>query len=176
MPKKRPHKTASPKEESAWHELEVVSWALAGESGSGAGGVSDHLQLDVSVRFSVPVNEVSGGDLLIYSDAGTRGGIVHYDRERRLQGCLWLDVANAQVLATLLVADKPIIISLSGRPFRWRKMFVDRVYWYTKGHPDLQPPPESSGREAQVQKHDRNQEVAGSSPGTPSSRGRLQHA
>lgn len=150
MPKKRPHKTTRPKDESAWHELEVVSWALAGESGSGADGVSDHLQLHVSVRFSVPVDQVIGGDLLIYSDAETRGGNVHYDREHRLHGCLWIDVANAQVLAALLLADKPIIISLSGRPFRRRQMFVDRVYWYTTGHPDLQPPPESPGLEGRV--------------------------
>lgn len=132
-------KRRRPADQSAWYNLDVVSWALAGESGPGAKGTSDHLQLDISVQFETLVHDVTGGDLLIYSDPESRGGIVHYDRERRLHGCLWMDVANAQVLATLLAADKRIVLCLTGEPFHRRQMFVDRVYWYTKGHPDLSP-------------------------------------
>jgi hypothetical protein len=117
----------------------VVSWALAGESGSGLNGVSDHLQIDISVQFEKSLDGVSGGDLLIYSASESRGGIVHYDKERRFHGCLWLDVVNTQVLATLLASGKAIVLCLTGRPFHRRQMFVDRVYWYTKGHPGLEP-------------------------------------
>jgi hypothetical protein len=134
-----PRKRTRPVDESAWHNLDVVSWALAGESGPGAEGPSGHLQIDISVQFETPAHGVTGGDLLIYSDPESHGGIVHYDRERRRHGCLWMDVANAQVLATLLAVDKQIVLCLTGRPFKRRKMFVDRVHWFTKGHPALRP-------------------------------------
>lgn len=130
-------KRTRPADQSAWYNLDVVSWALAGESGPGVKGASDHVQIDISVQFETPVRGVAGGDLVIYSDPESRGGIVHYDRERRLHGCLWMDVANAQVLATLLAADKQIVICLTGRPFHRSRMLIDRLYWYTKDHPDL---------------------------------------
>ena len=136
-------KRTRPVDESASYDVDVVNWSVTGSSGSGPKGVSDHFQIDVSVRFETPVNGVAGGDLLIYASPESRGGTIHYDRERRLHGCLWMDAANTQMLATLLALGKAVVLGLEGTPFRYRRMFVDRVFWYTKGDPDPWPLSES---------------------------------
>jgi hypothetical protein len=93
----------------------------------------------VSVRFATPVNGVAGGDLLIHASPESRGGAIHYDRERRLHGCLWMDAGNTQMLATFLALGKAVVLGLEGQAFRYRRMDVDRVFWYTKGDPDPWP-------------------------------------
>ena len=126
-------------DESASYDVDVVTWAFAGSSGSDPKGASDHLQIDVSVQFETPVKGVAGGDLVIYASPGSRGGSMRYDRQGRLHGCLWMDVAHTQILATMLALGKAIVLCLTGEPFRYRQMFVDRVDWYTKGDPDPWP-------------------------------------
>jgi hypothetical protein len=39
----------------------------------------------------------------------------------------------------LLALGKPIGLCLTGKPFHYRQIFVDRVDWYTKGDPDPCP-------------------------------------
>lgn len=135
-------KRKRPVDEAVSYDLDVVNWSVAGSSGSGPKGVSDYFQIDISVRFETPVNGIEA-DMVVYSDPETRGGSINYDRERHLYGCLWMDVANMQMLATLLALGKPIVLCLTGKRFRYRRTSVDHVNWYTKGHPDLRPLSES---------------------------------
>jgi hypothetical protein len=117
------------------YELDVVGWAVAS---------TDAVQINVSVRFQTPVKGVQEGDLLIYSDEAhdkseTVTGTISYNDDHCLRGCLWIGSHSGQLLVTLLAAGHPIELHLYGKPFRYRSAFVNDVFWYTKGHPDLKP-------------------------------------
>jgi hypothetical protein len=95
-----------------------------------------------SLQAEVPVKGVEGGDLLIRLETdGLRGGVLNYDKESgRLNGWVWIRSESAHALMGLLAAGQSIVFGLIGKRFRFRKASIESVYWFTKGHPDLDDP------------------------------------
>lgn len=100
----------------------------------------EHFHFDLEVELDEPKKGVSRGSLTVYGTIDGGGGSLNYDSDKQLHGCLWVGLAGATALSSLLTAGNIPHLHLWGTSFFRRDARIRDVSWYTPGHPELAEP------------------------------------
>jgi hypothetical protein len=110
-------------------------------------GETEHegsLDIELEVELLDPVKGVAKGRLQVFSEPDpTRWGhgIFSYyteegHREPTFSGTVWTSDVGVLGLLMVLLAERPIELKASGKPFRYRQASVRSFGWYVADHPD----------------------------------------
>ena len=116
--------------------LRITSWEIGFNSfRANENPNNESLDIALDVTLSEPIKGVTAGQITLYGSTEQRGGYLQYDADKTLQGTVWIGMAGATNLVTMLAAEQQIILFLYGKPFRYRTAAIRDVCWYTENHP-----------------------------------------
>lgn len=89
--------------------LRITNWEVGFSSyGSREDPQDESLNLESHVKLTESVKGVTGGEITLYGSTERGGGYLQYDVDKTLRGALWIGIAGAATLVTLLTVGKKI--------------------------------------------------------------------
>ena len=133
-----PRKSRSKKDERCEYRLLIKSWSAYYTNSSCCEDLEEGFSVHLEVELLEPVKGITSGSITLYSDTEPRfGGVLNYDRDKRLQGGVWLKPEGVASLIGLLSAGHKIRMDLIGKLFHYRSASIRDVTWFIEGYPDI---------------------------------------
>ena len=111
-----PHRRNQPPQFQGYM-LRIINWEAGFSSyGSREDPRDESLNLELHVILTEPAKGVTGGELTLYGSTERGGGYLEYDIGKTLRGALWIGIAGAATLVTMLTAGRQIILFLYQTP------------------------------------------------------------
>lgn len=133
-----PRKTRSKKVEPFEYRLRIKSWSAYYTNSASCEDLDEGFSVHLEVELLEPVKGITSGSITLYSDAEPRfGGVLNYDRSKRLQGGVWLKPEGVISLIGLLSTGHRIRMNLNGKLFHYKSASIRDVSWFIEGYPDI---------------------------------------